>query len=1190
MNCARNKKSNEMAGNKVGGNDAGSNDVGSKDAVSPGGPPAQLRDPRQLCEVLEIPFSDEQLAAITAPLEPAVIIAAAGSGKTTVMAARVVWLVGTGQVRPDQVLGLTFTRKAAGELADRVSAALGKAGVVNPDEPGDGGEQVMMTYDAFAARLVRDHGLRVGQEPDVRMLSGAARFRMASRVVAEAPGPFPLLSRLRPDTLTERVLGLDEQMQQHLVDAKQIRDWHCRYIKTLQDAPTNRGQPYKSVAEAITAAGERLELLELVDRYRHAKQVAGVVEFADQMAVAARLAQNVPEVGRVLRQQFQVVLLDEYQDTSSAQALLLSALFGGDAGEEGRGHPVTAVGDPFQAIYGWRGAAPSNILQFAQDFCRKDGSEATKYLLTVNRRSDAAILSAANSLAEPLRADKRLQGGLGMDTSLRPAPGKPAGVVNVARFATWPQEVDWLADQVVAAHDGGEVDAWSKVAVLVRRNVDIAPLFEALTSRDVPVEIVGLGGLLNLAGIAEVVATLRLIDDVTANAALVALLSGPRWRIGPRDLAVLGRRARQLAGRSNQEPEADLAQELHQAVARLDETDMISLLDAVADLGAAPISASARARLERFRVELDELRTHRDEPVLELTQRVIGALGLAAELQVRETGGLTQLHRFTQYVADYAENDVDATLPGLLAWFDAELKFGTGLDQSTISAEDSVKLLTVHRAKGLEWDLVFLPALVAKTFPNDQVADNWITSAASMPAELRGDAAWVPQLGEVTNASFGKYAEELKLASRQAEDRLIYVAVTRARHRLVASAHCRKPGLVKQLGTSDYFAGLLVQAKASPGASGVLAQVPDDVPVPQPATDDAAHWPVPVDQEKRAAHQQVAEAVRHQLGQTSLVAGGGGVGTVDDAARLDLAFDEAADLPVPVDLGLQATQRQAAQAVRAQSAQASPAPADGLASVPYVDQQVSAALVRGTGLRPQQPQLSFDEQRLADRWALQAKVLVDEARQRRNPVSQVQLPASISASAALQAARDPKAFLRQIVRPMPRPASQVASVGTRFHEWLEKRFDLLAPFDQDDEDEPSSLDETSADKAFRRLCLAFSRSSYADRVPLAVEEPFVLVLDAPDGAPSRRLQVRGRIDAIYRASGDYDFQVVDWKTSDRPADAMQLALYRQAWADIAGVAPERVDAVFFHVASAQVQRPADLPDRVGIWRSLTPFI
>ena len=138
------------------------------------------------------------------------------------MAARVVWLVGTGAVRPEEVLGLTFTRKAAAELSQRVRSALLRAGLIADRGVDESGEQLIMTYDAFAARLVAEHGLRLGFEADPTMISGATRYRLASRVVKAAAGPFEFISRLRPATVTERVLRLDADLQQHLVDVDDL--------------------------------------------------------------------------------------------------------------------------------------------------------------------------------------------------------------------------------------------------------------------------------------------------------------------------------------------------------------------------------------------------------------------------------------------------------------------------------------------------------------------------------------------------------------------------------------------------------------------------------------------------------------------------------------------------------------------------------------------------------------------------------------------------------------------------------------------------------------------------------------------------------------------------------------------------------------------------------------------------------
>ena len=1056
----------------------------------------RLTDAGQLAELLGLDFSDEQRAAICAPLEPAVIIAGAGTGKTTVMAARVVWLVGTGQVAPVEVLGLTFTRKAAHELAARVEAALARAGLGADAE--DAGRPMIATYDSFAGELIGEHGLRIGAEPDLRLITGAVRHRLAAQVVNRWTGG-PALSGFQPGTIIDRLLKLDGELRAHLVAPGEVLTHDDEFARELAEVKLYRGAPTKTVRESLAALAARRELLDLVGQYRELKSAHGFVEFADQMAQAAELVAAAPQVGQALRQAHRVVLLDEYQDTSSAQARLLQGLFSGPDADHGRGHPVTAVGDPFQAIYGWRGAAPSNILQFASDFPTADGSPAASHALTVNRRSRPLILAGANELSAPLRADERLRppgpgGGL-----LRAPDEVRGGQLRVASFNTWPEEVAWVADQVVAAHEAGEVDRWSEIAVLTRQNAPISVVFNELVARGVPVEIVGLGGLLELPEIAEVVATLRLIDDVTANPEVLRLLSGPRWQLGVRDLAVLGRRAAQLAAENRPRVLPDHPDRLVEAVADRDASEQLCLLDAVDDPGDAPFSAAARSRLAEFGAELRRLRRHRDEPVLELTGRVIETIGIGAELDADPDWFAAQrsqqLVRFVDAVAGYIDIDGSGALSGLLAWLAAELEQAEGLDQATPSSADSVKLLTVHRAKGLEWDLVFLPQLCDGVFPSRQPPGNWTRAAQVLPAALRGDRDWVPQLDEASTAALSKdYPAALFANQRAAEDRLAYVAVTRARRALVASCHHWFPGRVRQRAASDYFKTLADQAAAS-GQQVSLVDPTEENPLLDAQV--ALPWPQPDDLRRREALLRAAQLV---------------------------AFAGVAD--------------------------ADPLLAPGL-----------------------------DEQAQRVRWHELAVGLVAEARKRRGGQSEVLLPASLSASALLLANRDAEAFTTQLMRPMPRPASRQAGIGTRFHEWLESRFGPATLFDDLDlevEEDPQRLDPSSADRQFARLVASFERGKYADRVPLVIEEAFIATIAGH--------QVRGRIDAVFRTPDDpdHDYQVVDWKTSSLPADPLQLAIYRYAWAASVGLPLERVDAVFYHVLSDEIERPAALLDAAGL--------
>lgn len=1066
-------------------------------------PPRRLlRSPEEVSEALGIPFSDEQLEAITAPLEPTVIIAGAGSGKTTVMAARVVWLVGTGKVRPDQVLGLTFTRKAAGELASRVRAALTTAGVLS-EGVDEQGEEVIMTYDAFAGRLLAEHGQRIGAETDPVMITGAARFRLADRVVREAPGPLRSLSRMRPTSLVERVLGLDSALSAHLVSTDEVRADAAVIASRLEQAPTNRlGNVFADIKKATSAIDERLELLDLVDAYAALKRGLGLVEFADQMALAAQIVEEVPAVAVMVREQFRAVLLDEYQDTSAAQAKLLQGLFA--APGDPVGHPVTAVGDPFQAIYGWRGAAASNILHFHSDFPRQrepDFVPATRVQLSINRRSGQRVLDVANDLAAPLRSDPMLHrhdsSGAGTPKPLVAPADKQGGEVRAATFETWPQEAGWVADRVVDLHRSGRLRDWKDCAVLLRRNADMAQMFGALNERGVPTEIVGLGGLLNLPEVSDVVATLRLVNDVTANPALVQLLSGPRWRIGHRDLALLGARARELASSAvaqgpERDRDRDLYVDLEAAVAETDAADVLSLLDAVEDPGGLPFSDEARARFAAFAGELARLRRQSDEPVLDQVRRVISVLGLDVELATGLPGtpGPEQLAAFTDAVAGYVDVDADATLSGLIDWLDAERDYGVSLEQATPSERNSVKLLTVHRAKGLEWDVVFIPGLVDKVFPSDRVTDNWTTLAHALPAHLRGDADSIPQVASWDNDGLKKYGAQLSEEARMAEDRLGYVAVTRARDLLVASCHTWRPGNSRPRERSDYFDAICHEAAEQGHIDHVAPEQAATNPLDGPS--QALPWPVPADEDEMRRRKDAAALVR-------------------DAQERHAETGEWSD---PDHLHL-----------------------DELAEI-------------------------------AD-WDATLQLLEAEAR---GEQASLPAPESLSASMLVMAGQDPSAFARQLVRPMPHPASRAAALGTRFHAWVQRHYGLQQLVDPlvDIEEE-----QIGSDAQFTQLQEAFLASEWAQRVPLAVEVPFALVLGDQ--------VIRGQIDAAFPADdGIHDHLLVDWKTSERDADDMQLAIYRQAWAIAQGVPPEAVAAVFVHVRSGRVQHPR----RLASWPEL----
>ena len=235
----------------------------------------RLDTPRALQELMrsDYPLSDEQFAACTAPLSPAVVIAGAGSGKTTLMAARVVWLVGTGRVRPEQVLGLTFTTKAAAELSSRVRLALAAAGLdrTTADEDSDGEplEPTIATYNSYAASLLTDPGLRIGHEPDTRVITEAARHQLAARVIDRHTREVRHLSE-HPGTVISYLLALDASLSEHLVELDELTAFQDRERGRIAEARVTASLKghQDALDKAIKVFDQRDELLHLVRDYR----------------------------------------------------------------------------------------------------------------------------------------------------------------------------------------------------------------------------------------------------------------------------------------------------------------------------------------------------------------------------------------------------------------------------------------------------------------------------------------------------------------------------------------------------------------------------------------------------------------------------------------------------------------------------------------------------------------------------------------------------------------------------------------------------------------------------------------------------------------------------------------------------------------------------------------------------------
>lgn len=1127
----------------------------------------------------------EQAAIISSPLTPRLVIAGAGSGKTATMADRVVWLVANGWVRPEEVLGVTFTRKAAGELATRIRAKLAVLQRIAAEDTGnavfpegllssDALEPKVSTYHSFASGIVSDYGLRLGVERDVVLLGGAQAWQLASEVVEAFDGEYRHFSAAK-STLVKAVIQLAGECAEHLQEPADVEAWLMARIADFESLPyvaDGKKNPTQAATDLAAMLRTRASVADMVGRYSAAKRARGALDFGDLVALAARVSREVPLAAEMERQRYKVVLLDEFQDTSYAQLVLFSRLFGG-------GHAVTAVGDPNQSIYGFRGASAGQLFHFVREFpVRLPGPQqdenfkpAPTSFLTTAWRNGRSILKAANVMSESLgrAAAHREPAGTpgpraqGVPTAnvppLQPSPYAMDGRVVLGRFGTDVEEASALAEDVLKYRltdfelkpDGTPVPP--ALAVLCRRRAQMETISRQLEARGIPYEIVGLGGLLDTPEIVDLVSTLRVLADPGRSDSLMRLLAGARWRIGPADLMAFRDWSSQLARRRGQsaaarEAEAGTADagtaDDDGPVVESDLTDGSSLVEALDWLPrdgwtsshGRSLSAEARERLGRLSVELRQLRGYLGDDLTTLLGEVERAMLLDIEVAARPGITIHQARRnldaFQDAAAGFLRTSQRVDILAFLAWLEAAAAEENGLDAPAADVNrEAVQLLTVHASKGLEWDVVFVPGLNAGAFPSSRDS-RWSSGAAALPWPLRGDRADLPQwdLDQPDQKGWLDAEKEFKSAvqahGESEERRLAYVAYTRAKHVLWVSSAAWVGSRAGRSEMSPFLAELEPLAVRSgagrdTGAAVVHPASVDEASLPEksPLTleTEMAQWP----------YDPLEGPVDPRTGQRLRLVPGRRASMELAAARLLAALDG------PTTDTVTATDK-----------------------VPARD---TSPARDGRGLRVP-----------ASGWDAEASLLL-ERRSSRARGQDVHLPSHISASTLVDLGEDPAAVLKRLRRPVPREPGMSARKGTAFHSWVEEYFGSAGMLDLGDA--PGPDDHIDAAYDLDDMVATFRASEWANRSPAFVEVP----VETRVGD----VVVRGRIDAVFRdADGRWD--LVDWKTGRRPAAAhlkaksVQLAAYRLAWARLKGIAVDEVRAAFFYVADNQVVRPHDL--------------
>lgn len=569
------------------------------------------------------PFTDspEQAAVINAPAgDDVLVVAGAGSGKTYTMTRRIINLIMQG-VPPERILGLTFTRKAASELLSRVSAAVLSG---RPARDGEGSTRAtnhaflkpeVSTYDAFFQTIVRQYGLLVGFGQDTQPLSEAGAIQLASTVVGRHTDLLAQQDLGSFRTVVSSVLDLSHAIGNAMIGGTtrtvdeaigRIRAWDTAFIehldKAIGDEPVPAEKPKvkklkrlkKDTDETYAAKRDqhqaelhavcvyqcaqlrdvtqrRETLLNLVTEYEHEKRVRNMAEFSDFTIAAYQLVSRFPSIGERYRRRYTHVLLDEYQDTSTTQAMLLAALFHpGGRGEEPQKHrngetdsprsAVNAVGDPFQSIYAWRGASPGAFRMFQHDFGMP--VERKPYPLSVTRRNSRIVLQAANNLTKPLRSKPRRDSSSLMHevdvSSLSTLGNAPEGTIGVLGFDTFGQEADAVARFArraisrygsSAKSDGAHATDTPHVAVLFRGKIRMAAFAQELERRGLKTMVVGYSALLERPEVQDLLSLLHVIADHTDANALMRLLATPRFGLGAKPLTRLASMAEDLDAR-----------------------------------------------------------------------------------------------------------------------------------------------------------------------------------------------------------------------------------------------------------------------------------------------------------------------------------------------------------------------------------------------------------------------------------------------------------------------------------------------------------------------------------------------------------------------------------------------------------------------------------------------------------------
>ena len=611
-------------------------------------------------------LNKEQIEAIKFGKGPLLIIAGAGTGKTTVVTERIKYLILGKHAKPSEILALTFTEKAAREMEERIDIGL----------PYGYTQMWVMTFHSFCEKILRQEALHIGLDPRYKLLTEADSIQLLRKNLFSLD-----LSYFRPlGNPTKFLSGMLQhfsRLQDEDVNPSEYLTWIKLKSQKLDSAKTG---------EQILDNDKFKELAIAYKQYDELKTKEGLMDFGDLIAKTLKLFRDRPNILSKYQNQFKYVLVDEFQDTNYAQNELVKLL-------SGKNGNVTVVGDDDQSIYRFRGAAVSNIIQFRQIY-----KKAKVIVLTKNYRSTQEILDRSHELIRYNDPD-RLEVVEKIDKRLRSQVAKDGSEIRFIHADRVENEADLIAKEIEKL-GSEEKYKWSDFGILVRANNHSEPVMRALSRHGIPYQFLGPGRLFKQPEIIDLISYLKVLYDFEDSVAFYRVVSNEHFDIKPRDIAAIGNYAKKFN---------------------------LSLFEASEKIDEILVSDETKKKIDKL---LGIIKKHlgliRKETAGQILYYYLEDTGLIQKLllptSVDAEAKAKNISKFFDKLKTYEVDNEDATVPAIVGWLDLSMELG----ESPLAANEdwteinAVNILTAHSAKGLEFPVVFLINLVSQRFPTNE--------------------------------------------------------------------------------------------------------------------------------------------------------------------------------------------------------------------------------------------------------------------------------------------------------------------------------------------------------------------------------------------------------------------------------------------------------------------------------------